>query len=184
MALRERRTSLAVFVIPLCSATSFAFACAPVMVSCTLPEMVFSGPTTRDPIWESRDWRYERKRVEMPCLAANGAFQLMGCDVVIETIRTVNVNCALQHRVGKCVSASEVFGGDWYDPSPSAHISPPITTTLTPSPRLVTLIERHATLWVRLVMDVRYVGMHALARHIQMGAIEGSTTEHQCCLGG
>jgi hypothetical protein len=50
-----QRTSVAILEIPFCSSTSFALACASVSVSCTLPEIVFSGPTTREPRLESRD---------------------------------------------------------------------------------------------------------------------------------
>ena len=54
---RARRTSVAVFEIPFCSSTSRALAEASVSVSCTFPESVFSGPTTRDPRLASMDWK-------------------------------------------------------------------------------------------------------------------------------
>jgi hypothetical protein len=35
-----------------------------------------------------------------------------------------------------------------------------------------------------LIMRIRRIRMYALARHIQMGAIERPAVQHQCCLGG
>jgi len=59
-----------------------------------------------------------------------------------------------------------------------------MTTRRTPSPRLIALIEWDTALWVVLVVDLRCIDLHAVARHIQMGAIERPAVEHECRLCG